>query len=636
MKFGTINRPLTIFCLSASIVMHAGLLWFLYDNPFYFAKKEAIAVMKPAPSPTLLPRDEQELLVDKMERALEESLNEVIAIAHHSELFQYLAKKGEENEKTNIERIHANENSLAAIPKISEEELNMLEYSENKYSATMPPLFDPENEASLAEFALDDEIDELPFCFEVEAVASLDFSNSPLKNTTISAPLAIEDDYSMTSEQFSPTALPLHQSQELSTHFIASLEQLKTPQPTASEEMSEEKMFTQLEESTTPRLILPNSVDYLRTKWVKRSLAERSLPTLDFYGLEEIASSLSWEEEIDIDVALMPSPDSEKYIFSLTLHPEFDHSSMTMQQNFYFLIDRSSSIGKQKFNRFKRAVQRSMAALREGDSFNIIIFDKKVSRLSTKCLAVTPKTVQLAEDFLEREVSKTHFAAGDLYTSLDQLLPERFDDAAMHSVILITDGNTLLSTKKQQQNLATWAKKYEGKVNFYCSAAGKGNNLVLLDLLSYTTGGKLLYSDTNAAFPRKLVRLVKNLHHPIVKNVVVDIATKDTGAKVTLFPSSKPFSPMFAGQAYTIMGTIDELCDFTLFVQGQNNEHWLNIRKNISLKEATRNSRSLEKHWANAQSKICYDQFLISGKRSHLKEAQQIVAPFRGAISMEQ
>ena len=253
-----------------------------------------------------------------------------------------------------------------------------------------------------------------------------------------------------------------------------------------------------------------------------------------------------------------------------------------------------------------------------------------------KTLPVTPKTIQMAEDFLEGQNSKTHFAATEVYSSLEKMLPERYDADELHSVILITDGNTLLSSSKQKKAIAEWSGKYEGSVNFYAAAAGRGNNLVLLDLLSYTTAGTMLYSDTNAGFPRKLVRLIKELHNPIIKNITIEAQPADSHARVTLYPKIAQLPPMFADKPYTIVGTIDELCDITLYIQGRNHDQWLNIRKDISFKEGIRNSRHLEKLWATTQSRICYDHFLKNGQSTHLKEAVQIVAPYRGVIASEQ
>ena len=578
-------------------------------------------------------KDNEELLAEKMEKALEESLNTVITTTHNQRTHTTLAERDPYiEEQIDMLEPPKTKKLFVTSASVREEELITPPPPPKEFASTMPPPFDPELEESLSPFALDDELDEGMFEHQSEIYASIDLSDHRFQDTPPAAQL-IEDDYTLTDEQFSPSALPIHGSEGLTPQFIASLHTLHTSQMECSEEMSEEKMFNRLEESTAPQLILPNSVDYLRSQWIKRSLAEGKLPDLNYYGLEDLAANLEWEEDIEIQVSVMPDVDNKRYIFSAIIHPSFQTNCETMRQNFYFLIDRSSSIEKAKFSRYKRAVQRSLAALREGDTFNIYLFDKKIVKLSTRNLPVTPNSIQHAEDFLDREHTQPHFASTEVYTSLEQMLPERFHPDELHSIILITDGNTLLSPTKQKKALTYWSEKYDGNVNFYTAASGKGNNLPLLDVLSYTTGGKLLYSDTNAGFPRKMVHLIKDLHNPLIKNVSVEVSSADPNAHVVLYPRNQHLPPMFAGQPYTITGTVDELCDLTLYIQGKNHDHFLNIRKEISLRDANRGGRSLEKTWATAQAKLCYEHFLKNGKNGHLKEAKQIVAPYRGDIA---
>jgi hypothetical protein len=628
MTFASIRKKLLISCLLASIALHVGAIWFIFGRPYQFEIHETGGLLKPAPTPTIVTKEDEELLVEKIEKALEESLNTVSLAA---------AKPPVENnvfEEEIAEEMGVKENKKPSAPRPSfqREPTLPIEKVANDFATSMPPPFDPEWEASMRDFALDEDLEEDPFLYESEKFASVDFTDPHVVEE--SAPMAqvIEDDYTLTDGQFLPSAMPTHALEGLDPHFVASLKRLKTPRM----ETKSEQLFSKLEESTSPKLILPNSVDYLRSQWVKRSLADRSLPEFDHYGLNSVATQLEWEEDLDVDIAMMPAPEGGKYVFSLTIHPEFDSECTSIPQNFYFLIDRSSSVDKGKFNRYKRAVQRSLAALQKGDYFNIYIFDKNVAKLSTKNLPVTGKTIQMAEEFLDGQTSKTHFAATELYSTLDRMLPEYFHPDELHSVILITDGNTLLNSQRQKRALAGWTDQYKDSVNFYAAAAGKGNNLVLLDLLSYCTSGKMLYSDTNAGFPRKLVHLVKDLHNPLVKNVTIDVAPADKNAKVQIFSQGRDLPPMFANQPYVVTGTVDEVCDLTLFIQGKNNDRWLSIQKKVSLDDASRGGRSLEKLWAQTQSRICYDHFLKNGKATHLKEAVQIVAPYRGVIASDQ
>lgn len=640
MKIGQIKRPLLFFCIGISTLIHISAVCILYLNPFYFESETTSAIMKPSSSPITAIQKDSDFLIKKMEEALEESFNMAVAMTSPDENEESLvlnnssAQTSDSKEKVNTP---VNKILFACSPAIRKKEMELLNSKEVTFSANMPPLFDPNYEEEFSEFCLDKEAIDPTYAFENKIVTSIDFNKNPLQTDYLSKMEVVQDDYTMTENQFSPSSLPIYVGNELAPDFIASLKELKISKKASfANEMNEEMMFSTLKENAATKLILPNSVDYLRDKWIKRSIAEGELPDLDSYGINDMAMSFEWEEDLSVDVALMPARSSNQYVFSITVHPDFALNTPKMKQNFYFAIDHSNSTERQKFSRYKRAVQRSLAALHEGDSFNIYIFDKKLSKLSKNSLPVSPKTIMMAEEFLENQLSRAHSASDEVFRSLEEMLPNQYAPNELHSVILVSDGSTLLNSNQQKQSIARWLEKHEGLVNIYTAASGRGNNLVVLDVLSYLTAGKLLYSDTNAGLPRKLVRLVKDLHNPIVKDLTIDVQAKDSQARVTLYPRKNQLPPMFAEKSYTLVGTIDELCDLTLHIQGRNHERWLNIRKDINFESGAIQSRSLEKAWATTQSRICYDHYLKNGKKDHLNEAIKIVTPYRGVIASEQ
>lgn len=623
MKFDQIRKPLLISCLTASLALHAGAFYYFYQRPPSLVREQVSVWSKEESIPQTPQLLSEELFVENIENALEESLNRIAtAIPTYSEFQQELA---DEMQLADADILQPE--SEAQIPVLYREVLDSLAL--HIECPALPPLFDPEASISLSDFALEDEMDTSPFEYQSEKYASLDLL-SPLLQTSLPAPLtseSMEEEQEIAEPVLSPTMIP-----KKLTALLAQLSQLKKLQMTSEEIQEETLPFSQVSESTTPRLVLPNAVDYLREEWLKRSLADRTLPSVDYYGIEELAP-IEWEEEIAADITYMPDPKNDGYVFSVTLRPDFFLSAEKLPQHFYFFIDRSNSVEKQKISRYKRAVQRALSSLNEEDTFNIVLFDKHVARLSEKNLPVNSKTIQKAQDFLERQQNKP--TSSETYTTIDRALPEKLNPDEIHSVILISDGNSLMNDNKQKKALTEWLKANQGNVNFYTATSGQGNNLPLLDFLSYASAGKLLYSDTNAGFPRKLVRLVKDLHEPLVKNVTTELVARDSSAHVALLGETNFLPPMFANQPYTLIGMIDELCDFTLIIQGKCGERYLNIKKNISLKEAKQGGRILAKLWANSQATLCYERFLETGKNSHLKEAKAIVTPFNGTIALD-
>jgi len=138
-----------------------------------------------------------------------------------------------------------------------------------------------------------------------------------------------------------------------------------------------------------------------------------------------------------------------------------------MKQNYYFLIDRSNSIEKHHYQTFKRAVSKALMSLHPENAFNIIIFNSKITKLSEKPVSYSKKSIQWAEDFLEKQSHGTHFAATDIYSALIQIIPSDVPEDEMNTAIFISDGDSSPQPEKQRKLIQNWITKNNGKVSLY-------------------------------------------------------------------------------------------------------------------------------------------------------------------------
>jgi len=295
-----------------------------------------------------------------------------------------------------------------------------------------------------------------------------------------------------------------------------------------------------------------------------------------------------------------------------------------MRQNYYFLIDRSNSIAKHRFGVFKKAVVKALEHLEEGNTFNIFIFDRKIKSFHEKNLPITKSNIRDAEAFLEKESAGGLFAAGDLFTALNKAFPETIADDEAHTVLLLSDGETILKSKKQHQAIKSWMAKSGGKIDLYTAAVGADNNLPLLDLMSTLNKGKLLHSATNSAFPRKFAKSALDLQNPLIKELEVTVIRSDKESQVTLYPRQVRLPTLYQ-RPYTIIGTIDQLSPFTLLILGKHQGEEIMIEKQISFDDAKIGDRALEKKWAIEQAHLQYELFLKEGNATYLNEAKELL-----------
>jgi hypothetical protein len=191
------------------------------------------------------------------------------------------------------------------------------------------------------------------------------------------------------------------------------------------------------------------------------------------------------------------------------------------------------------------------------------------------------------------------------------------------------------SGTKQQKTISRWLDKNKGQLSLYTAAVGQKNNLVMLDLISSMSGGKLLYSDTHASFPRKLGKLVLDLRNPVLSDVMVSVIPDNPQAKIEITTASKHMPTLYSTQPYVIVGTIDSPCNFDLFIQGRHGDEWVTIKKNLSFIEGEKANRSTARQWESQEANTYYKAFLEEGNTKLLKEARKILKATRSHIAFE-
>lgn len=343
------------------------------------------------------------------------------------------------------------------------------------------------------------------------------------------------------------------------------------------------------------------------------------------YAFPQLATSASWDADFDIDTTYAPHPDGDGYIFEIALTPKSDLSRHRLKQHVYFLLDRSNSSERHHFVVFKRATLKALASLQSSDSFNILVLDKKVTTFHPQTMPASPANIRAAEEFLDAQSAGTFLGNGNIYSALDKIPPLIPNDQDMHTAILLTDGNSSMTTAKKRDCLRKWLSKNQGKLSLYAGAVGQNNELLWLDLLSTESGGRLVYSDTHAAFPRKLAKLILDLKNPLAKDIDILAKPYQSQTFIELYPTSSTLPSLYNNQPYVISGIIDTLEPFELTLQGRHNEDWICIQKKIDFKQAKRGDFRFAKEWRRSQANLCYTQFLNQGKPSLLEEAKGIL-----------
>ena len=310
-------------------------------------------------------------------------------------------------------------------------------------------------------------------------------------------------------------------------------------------------------------------------------------------------------------VEYAPRREGGGFYFRVILTPKPDVSFKTITHNVSFLIDRSQSIDKKRYAATKVAVMEALHLLRQGDSFNVFVFDDKVVSFAPANVLVTSDSVAMAQQFLVDQAHGTPFSSTDLYASLGNVVPDVVSWQELNTAILLSDGVTYKSRDLQRRHIADWTAHNDGKVDLYSIAIGKDNNLPLLDLLVSLNRGSLSFCPSCDGVSDAMVGLMKTLRHPIGKDMEGSVIPLRDGVIAELYPKEGRLQSLYRDVPYILYGWISHPDDFYVFLQGRYYDRSLDIKQRISLREGKEISADLlERQMAILQAYDLYDRYL--------------------------
>lgn len=374
----------------------------------------------------------------------------------------------------------------------------------------------------------------------------------------------------------------------------------------------------------SPSLLTPSLHESSSSHQIAPSFLFTNLP--EFPSLEDLGVS-SYSDFFETEIVFSPLENGEGYVFALTLVPQPGLNLPKLRQHYSFLIDRSNSIQKERLSAVKNALLIALEELDLEDSFNIIAFDSKIEKLSPAPLPATSASIRAAKHFLDQVQLGSFFSTANLCKPLLLTVPAAYQDDGLHTAILFSDGESLNKKTVQREIALDWTRYNNGRVSLFAIGVGGDPHLATLDAATAFNRGKVVYPPTKRGIKRKLLKLMKSIGTPIAKNLTATAIPRSSQTKILFYPKPHQMPSLYLNEPYVILGTIDKLDNFILFIQGKLKNRWLNIRKNISFVNAKRGDASLKAEWALQQAYSLYEKYLYDLNPDHLAEAQALLQP---------
>lgn len=364
------------------------------------------------------------------------------------------------------------------------------------------------------------------------------------------------------------------------------------------------------------------------TKFSKKEcdILSDDISLVDMPNLEDL-TTLPYKDYFDVEVTFSPQVNEKGYIFAITFVPKPTIKINRLKQNIFFLVDRSNSIQKDRLNFTRHAVTSTLPFLNEQDTFNILAFDTKLDVLSSINLKNDNINLSRARSFLRNQNIGSFFSTTNFSIPLYKILDKNVSDNEINIAILISNGDGLHKFKNSKV-FNDWSQVNKGNLSLYTLCLEDDKNISILELFSSLNKGKLITSESSKSIKRKLQKLLKSISEPIAKDIVANSICLDTKANIKLFTSHSQAPNLYINEPYTILGTIDKLQDFTIFLQGKCKNNTFNLKKRISFDSAKQGGTFLQKELAMKKVTTCYEKYLSENKSLHLQEAKKHLKPF--------
>ncbi len=337
-------------------------------------------------------------------------------------------------------------------------------------------------------------------------------------------------------------------------------------------------------------------------------------------------NTIKCSDDFDVELEYIEKEDEPGYIFALTLIPKPSYFLKKLRQNFYFVIDRSNSILNKRFLLTRSAVGSALSSLNKEDTFNIFTFDSKLDFVFAKNQHPTHDMIIEGKNFLKNQNIGNFFTSKSFFLPLNKMLNNSIKKDEINNIILITDGDEVDKIKNYRL-LQKWTEINCGMQSFYVVGLNEDKNLPILDFFTSLNKGQVVVASNARNIRRHLVKLIKSLGSPVAKNVFVTPYDQNM-ANMAFFNDSTGQNPLYLDSPYVIIGSVDRLDDFCIFLQGKNSDKWFNIKKDLSFQRAKKGGESLQKKWAIYKTNKLYENYLKDNDISHIKKAEEILKPF--------
>ncbi len=239
-------------------------------------------------------------------------------------------------------------------------------------------------------------------------------------------------------------------------------------------------------------------------------------------------------------------PDGEDGYFLLLASPEVKAEHKVVSKTVVFALDRSGSMSGQKIEQAKNALKFVMNNLREGDTFNIIVYDDRVESFKPELQRFNEEARREAQRFIDgiHDGGSTNIDG-----ALKRALGMAGDTGRPTYVIFLTDGLPTEGEKNEMAIAANAKNANRAGARLFAFGVGFDVNARLLDRLATDNSGTSEYVRPNQDIESAVAKFYSRMTAPVLTDIEVELAGADVNR---LYPRDLP--DLFAGGQIVAVG----------------------------------------------------------------------------------
>lgn len=283
----------------------------------------------------------------------------------------------------------------------------------------------------------------------------------------------------------------------------------------------------------------------------------------------------------------------------------------TMPKDVIYIIDTSSSISQDWVKQITRGVTESLVSLNEGDRFNVVLFNEKVSLLSDSGpIDATKDNAKAAGDFLANAKSVGYT---DVNAALRGLLIRDIDTKRVYELVLISDGQSTRGVVNTRDLINLITRDNDLVASIYCVGVGSRQNRELLNFLAYRNKGYSVYADEIKDASVTIQDLMSRLRFPIIKDVRLDVVGIDSS---TVFPADLP--NIHQGETISVYGRYTKPDKFTMQLRGRSAGKDVEFTFRRDINGAQIGGKTVANQWAFWKLHDLYSLIIREGEKDVL------------------